>query len=321
MCNRAGLTASISTYGATLTGLKIPATNGQTDVVLGYERLENYVNDKTYSGATVGRTANRISGASFVLGEYSYQLDCNEGQNNLHGGYNGFSYKVWQAEQLENGNEPALRMTLISPDGEGGFPGNLLAQILFTLMENGLRIEYSAVTDKPCPVSMTSHPYFNLRGGRGDLGGYELKIRSSRTLSLGGNLLPDGKLVDVQGTEADFTDFAPMDGMNQDGPVRHDRYYPLDENGSGIPATTVRCPESGLAMEVETSQPGLQFYSGDYIAQGTEGKNGCIYGPRSGFCLEPHGYPDAPNKKQFPSVILNPGETYRHSTEYRFLRI
>ncbi|WP_432736895.1 aldose epimerase family protein [Maridesulfovibrio sp. FT414] len=320
--NRAGLEAEISTFGAALTALKIPVKDSAVDVVLGYERFENYVTDKTYSGITVGRTANRISGASFRLDGTEYHLEKNEGENTLHGGQSGLGTRIWSADVSEDEDRPAIRLTYSSPDGEGGYPGNLLVEVIYTMFEDGLRIDYLAETDRPCPVSLTAHPYFNLKGGGNNLSGHELTIHSCNTLELDAELIPTGTITDVHGTPGDFTVPAPMDGSDPDNPAQHDRYYILDKvSGEMSVAALISCKSSGLELEISTTQPGLQFYSGDGIEPGTVGKKGCVYGPRAGFCIEPHGYPDAPNRKEFPSVILHPGATYMHSTEYRFRHI
>lgn len=315
--NENGFRAFVSTYGATLTGLEVPLNGISLDVVLGFDRLEQYLDDKGYFGATIGRTANRISGGAFELDGKKYILDRNENVNTLHGGREGFSTRIWSAEQGENRGCPCLQLSYESPDGEGGYPGKLSAQVLFTLTDSGLLLEYRAVTDSPCPLSMTSHPYFNLNGGYRNLGGQELKIFSERTLAVNEQLIPSGEIHEVKGTRVDFTSFALMDGDGPE-PKKHDRYYILSGSGKPQTAAVARSKGRGLEMEVITTQPGLQFYSGDGITPGTAGKNGCFYFPRSGFCLEPHGYPDAPNRKEFPSVTLSPGEEYRHSTEYRF---
>ncbi len=309
--------AHISNYGACLVGLEVPTPCGISDVVLGFDNLKDYLGDSCYFGATIGRTANRISKASFEFNDRHYQLDANEGNNTLHGGYSGFNSRIWTAQACDQ-KSSSLTLTYKSPDGEAGYPGNLLAEVTFTIIENGLRIEHKAKTDKACPVSMTAHPYFNLEGCEKTLSGHELKILSRQTLGIGTGLVPTGVITDVHGTVSDFSTFTPIDRNSLESPATHDRFYVLGNNCEVRTAAVVRCKTSGIEMEISTTQPGMQFYSGDGIPAGTIGKNGCLYGPRSGFCLEPSGYPDAPNRKEFPSVTLNPGEQYVHSTEYRF---
>lgn len=318
--NSRGFVLNVSSYGACLTGLEIPSSNGSVDVILGFDTLESYITDNAYFGATIGRTANRISGASFELNGRRYKLDSNEGTNCLHGGYSGFSNRVWSAKPFDrNGN--TVTLTYTSPEFEGGYPGNLQAEATFALLENGLRLTHRAITDSPCPVSMTSHPYFNLKGSGNNLSGHDLTIFSNRILSVDKRMIPDGEIMDVHRTPADFTSYAPIDGNTSSASDVHDRFYLLANRGNMSPAAKIRCVQSGLKMDINTTHPGIQFYSGDGISPETEGKNGYSYGPRSGFCLEPHGYPDAPNRKGFPSAILNPGEIYTHSTEYRFRQI
>lgn len=320
LANESGVVLHVSSYGACLTGLEVPARSGSVDVILGFDTLEGYMADSAYFGSTIGRTANRISGASFELNGRLHKLDSNEGSNCLHGGYSGFSNRFWSAKPFDkNGN--AITLSYNSPEFEGGYPGNLQAEAIFMLLENGIRLTHRAITDSPCPVSMTSHPYFNLNGSGNNLSGHELTIFSNKILSVDKWMIPDGETMDVRRTPADFTSFAPIDGGLHSSPATHDRFYLLENKGKMSPAARVRCMKSGLEMEISTTQPGIQFYSGDGIPPDTEGKNRSFYGPRSGFCLEPHGYPDAPNRKKFPSVILNPGEIYTHSTEYRFRQI
>lgn len=323
--NEAGFQASIATYGATLVELKVPVSEGTiVDVVLGFDDLTGYLNDAHYIGATVGRVAGRISQASFELDGEKYFLDKNEGENHLHGGKFGFNSRVWTDCQTENPEPNTVSLCYKSPDGEGGYPGNLQVTVTYSLIENGLCIAYRAVTDKPTPLNMTAHPYFNLNGDGKDTGGHELKIFSDKTLCCDEGLLPNGEIVDVAGTEADYTDFCPINGRVTDAqtefsPLKHDRFYILNPSEMKMPVAAVaRSSISGLELEVATTQSGLQFYSADYIGAGTKGKLGCWYGPRSGFCLEPEAYSDAVNRPEFPSSILRPGEVYKQVTEYRF---
>lgn len=321
--NETGYEASITTYGATLTGLKVPASDGQIiDVVLGFDQLSGYLQDKNYMGSTVGRVANRISQATFKLSGKTYLLDKNEGENHLHGGKYGFNSRVWEKCPDADNDSSALSLYYFSPDGEGGYPGNLEITVIYSLVKNGLRILYRAETDQPTPVNITAHPYFNLNGDGRNSGNHELKINSEQSLISNESFIPNGELIDVTGTEADFTKFVQLDGLKTtelSASVGHDRFYPLNSSQNKFKVAAItRSKTSGMEMEILSTQPGIQFYSGDYISKGTVGKDGCIYGPRSGFCLEPMAYPDAPNRPEFPSVILSPGDIYEQSTEYRF---
>ncbi|WP_415718853.1 aldose epimerase family protein [Maridesulfovibrio sp.] len=314
MENSSGCKVRISTYGAALIGLEIPAADRLVDVVLGYDSLEEYMADGNYMGATVGRVAGRISNAAFELDGRKYQLDRNEGNNHLHGGKYGFNRRNWEVLALnDESNSPSLTFELHCKDGMGGYPGNVRIETTFTLSGTTLSIIHSAECDSPTPLNLTSHPYFNLNGDGQQIDGHELKILSAKSPQLNDSLIPDGQIIDLCGSEADFTAFTPL------GKTPQDRYFILDNEESPlVPAAVARCNESGLEMELHTNQPGLQLYTADGVAKGTRGKKGCKYGPRCGLCIEPMGYPDAVNRKEFPSVILNPGERYHHSTEYRF---
>ncbi|MBI9110661.1 aldose epimerase family protein [Maridesulfovibrio ferrireducens] len=319
--NKEGYSAGIATYGATLTKLDVPISRmSMLDVVLGFDELDGYLKDDNYFGATIGRTAGRISQAEFELDGKKIFLDKNEGENQLHGGAKGFHNRVWTASPEEDAEGPSLKLCYDSPDGESCYPGNLRVSVIYTLIKNGLRIDYRGVTDSPTPVNMTAHPYFNLNINGEDIGSHELKIFSSKTLNLDDSLIPNGEIIDVAGTEADFTDFSLIKGATaRTSPLKHDRFYVLNsKKGEMNIAAIVRSRSFDLELEVATTQSGLQFYSGDSLSVGYAGKYGCQYGPRSGFCLEPHAHPDAPNQPKFPSVILRPGEIYEHSTEYRF---
>ncbi|WP_415714028.1 aldose epimerase family protein [Maridesulfovibrio sp.] len=312
--NSSGCKADISTFGAALIGLEIPRKDNTIDVVLGFDSLEEYMNDGNYMGATVGRVAGRISNASFNLDSQKIRLDSNEGPNHLHGGKNGFSSRVWEIAACNRNDEaPAITLSLHSPDGTNGYPGNLLVETTFTLKGTTLRIDYRAITDQPTPLNMTGHPYFNLNGNGCGISSHELKLHAIKSAATDKAMIPTGEINNISGTAADFTQFTPL------GNTAQDRFYVLDnEQGELVPAAIGRCNESGLEMEILTTQPGMQLYTADGIAPGTAGKKGSLYGPRYGFCIEPMGYPDAVNHPEFPSVILNPGEKYHHSTEYRF---
>ncbi|WP_027723040.1 aldose epimerase family protein [Maridesulfovibrio zosterae] len=321
--NEGGFEACVATYGATLTKLKVPMSEGRKlDVVLGFDQLTGYLQDKNYIGSTIGRTSSRISGATFNLLGKQYFLDRNERDNHLHGGEKGFNSRIWTESTTTASSNQTIKLSYESPDSEGGYPGNLKVYVTYTLIENGLRISYKAETDKPTPVNMTAHPYFNLDGDGKDAGNHELKIFSDHILYFDENLIPNGEFIPVAGTNADFSEFSPLNcsTTNTSGhPVKHDCFYPLNSGKDKLSlGALARSHSSGLEMEIATTQCGIQLYSGDYLSKNTVGKQGCIYGPRSGFCLEPQTHPDALNRPEFPSIILHPGNIYEHITEYRF---
>ena len=315
--NSAGSKARISTYGATLTGLEIPAKDTTIDVVLGFDSLQEYMSDSNYLGATVGRVASRISNAVFELDGQKYQLDRNEGNNHLHGGKYGFDRRNWEVLGLNKETEsPSLTLELHCKDGMGGYPGNVRIETTFILSGTTFSIVHRAECDSPTPLSMTSHPYFNLNGDGQKINSHELKVHSTKSPRFDNDLIPDGAINDISGTTADFSNFKKL------GDAEQDCFFILDNDSEKLsPAASLRSNESGLEMEILTNQQGIQLYTADYISSGTPGKNGLQYGPRSGLCLEPTSYPDAVNRPEFPSVILHPGERYNHSTEYRFRRI
>lgn len=312
--NSAGCKAHISTYGATLTGLEIPVSGKTIDVILGFDSLQEYMNDENYLGATIGRVASRISSATFELDGQKYQLDRNEGNNHLHGGKYGFNRRNWEVlEQSDDADSPSVTLELHCKDGMGGYPGNVLIETTFTLNGSNLSIVHRAECDRPTPLNMTNHPYFNLNGDGQKINSHELKIHSTKSPHFDANLIPDGTINDISGTATDFSNFKELRDVEQDCS------FILENDPETLSTAAItRSNDSGLEMEVRANQPGIQLYTADYISSGTPGKNGLQYGPRSGFCLEPMGYPDAVNRPEFPSVILHPGEKYNHSTEYRF---
>ncbi len=323
--NEGGFQASVADYGATLTELTIPISEGRSiDVILGFDRLSGYLKDDSYLGSTIGRVASRISNGEFELDGIKYFLDKNEGEHHLHGGANGFNNQLWEECSADKAENSTVRFCHESPDGENGYPGNVQVTVEYTIIKDGLRIDYRAETDKPTPINMTAHPYFNLNGNGQDISGHNLKIFSHQILEFDDKLIPTGNILDISGSNVDFTDFSSINGRTSGGaasdfPVEYDHFYELYSRKGELSVCAIAKSEStGLELEIATTQPGLQFYSGDYIPKGTVGKRGSTYGPRSGFCLEPEGYPDAPNHPNFPSVILHPGEAYVHSTEYRF---
>jgi aldose 1-epimerase len=295
------------------------------DVVLGYETLAEYEKNNPYFGCLVGRYGNRIAGGKFVLDGREYALATNDGPNHLHGGVRGFDKVVWQARPLETPSGPALELRYRSPDGEEGYPGNLDVTAVYTLtQDNELRLDYTAVTDRPTIVNLTHHSYFNL-AGRGDILSHEVMIRAERFTPVDKTLIPTGELRPVAGTPFDFnTPTAIGARIDQDDEqLRFGRGYdhnwviskPMGELGL---MARVYEAESGRVMEVLSTEPGLQFYSGNFLDGTIRGKGGRVYGFRNGFCMEPQHYPDSPHHPEFPSVVLRPGETYRNTIIYRF---
>jgi aldose 1-epimerase len=322
LSNGKGMEAAIMTYGAAVVSLTAPDRAGRYgDVVLGMDNLEGYLKGVPYFGAIVGRYGNRIGHARFTLEGKTYDLSKNDGDNTLHGGERGFDKHVWQARQAGGGVE----FTYVSKDGEQGFPGTLTSRVRYTVTpENELRIEYTATTDKPTVVNLTNHAYFNLAGqGEGDILQHQVTIPADRFTPVDKGLIPIGELRPVRGTPFDFTSamaigarIAQSDEQLQFG-KGYDHNWVL--NGSGMKkAAEVFEPRTGRVMEVLTEEPGLQFYTGNFLDGTIHGKGGKVYGLRSAFCMETQHYPDSPNKPAYPSTELKPGQTYHTVTVYRF---
>jgi aldose 1-epimerase len=317
------VTARILNYGARIVSLELPDRAGRrADVVLGYDSLAPYLTDKNHFGGVPGRYANRIAHAEFSLDGKKYRLSKNDGDNSLHGGARGFDAQVWEGRAIENGVE----LTLVSADGDEGYPGRLTAQVRYTLGNNALTIEYSATTDKPTVVNLTNHSYFNLAGeGQGDILGHVLTIPAGRYTPIDSGLIPTGELAPVAGTPFDFrkaTAVGDRIGENNEQlhrAIGYDQNWVLDgSRGELVEAVRVSEPNSGRAITVKTTQPGLQFYSGNFLDGTAEGKHGHTYPKRSGFCLETQHFPDSPNHPSFPSTTLRPGETYRAIAVFEF---
>lgn len=326
--NGKGLEAAITNYGGIVVTLKAPDRDGQLDnVALGLPSLEEYLKGSPYFGALVGRYGNRIAKGKFTLDGAAYTLAVNNGPNHLHGGLRGFDKVVWDAAIIETYAGPALRLTYLSGDGEEGYPGNLSVEVQYALtVDNGLQIDYKATTDKPTVVNLTNHAYFNLAGeGRGDILGHEMMLNADHFLPVDEGLIPTGELRPVAGTPFDFTQPTPIGArINGDDEQLHlgggyDHCWVLNREGAGLSlAARVYEPTTGRVMEVFTDQPGVQFYTGNFLDGGKVGKRGVAYGHRTGFCLETEHFPDSPNQDHFPSVVLRPGQTYEHHTVYRF---
>ena len=311
--------ARITTYGATIVSLKTPDKPGaMADVVQGFDTLAGYQQNEPYFGATIGRYGNRIGHAKFTLDGKVFNLPKNDGGNTLHGGIRGFDKRIWTAKEIANGVE----MHYLSKDGEEGFPGNLNATVTFTVTDGDLKIEYSATTDKDTVVNLTNHSYFNLAGqGSGDILKHTIQINASRFTPVDSGLIPTGELRAVKGTPFDFTKpmaiGARIDANDEQIKFGkgYDHNFVLD--GSG-PAAIVHDPSSGRTMEVITTEPGIQFYTGNFLDGTLKGKEAKVYKHRYALCLETQHFPDSPNKPDFPSTELKPGQRYHTVTTYRF---
>jgi aldose 1-epimerase len=327
-----GFRVDLSDFGARIVGVLAPDRDGKlADVVLGFGDVEGYAVDCPYFGATIGRVANRIAGAKFTLDGREYRLAANETNHgvktHLHGGGRGFDKVLWAAEPTEREGRPALRFRYTSPAGEEGYPSTLQVEVIYSLTaDRGLRLDYKATTDQPTPVNLTNHVYFNLAGeGRGTILDHEFTVRASHYTPTDAALLPNGEIAPVAGTPFDFTTPRRI-GDRIDGPhpqLRQGGGYDLNfvldsSDGSLALAATVRDPASGRVLEVLTTEPGLQFYTGNFFSKPRPGKSGVPYAPRTGFALETEHFPDAVNQPRFPGVILRPGGTFRSTTIYRF---
>ncbi|RKY88306.1 galactose-1-epimerase [candidate division KSB1 bacterium] len=327
--NANGLEAKITNYGGILMSLMVPDRNGQfADIVLGYDTVEEYVKNNPYFGVIVGRYANRIAKGKFTLDGEEYILAKNNGENHLHGGIKGFGAVKWNAEKIEGPNGKSLKLTYLSKDGEEGYPGNLSVAVVYTLTDdNELKIDYSATTDKTTIVNLTNHSYFNLAGqGEGDILGHILMINADRFTPINRNFIPTGELRPVRGTPFDFTKPTAIGArINQKNEQLifgngYDHNWVLNKKDAELSlAARVYEPRTGRVMEVYTTEPGIQFYTGNFLDGSIKGKGGKVYKFRYGFCLETQHFPDSPNKPDFPSVVLKPGEKYTQTTIYKFL--
>jgi aldose 1-epimerase len=326
--NSAGVEARIINYGAILVSLKVPDRQGALrDVVLGYDDLAGYVKDKSFLGATVGRYANRIAGGKLTLDGKTYQLDRNNGPNHLHGGAEGFYKKLWQAEVVKGKDGPGVRLTYVSPDGEGGYPGRVTLTVTYTVTgDNALRIDYHGTTDKPTVLNPTHHSYFNLGGDPTKTILDELlTIDADKATPVGPDMVPTGQVAAVAGTPLDFRQptriGARIDAKDQQLELAkgYDHNWVLRDPGKGVRrAAELQDPRSGIVMDVLTDQPGLQFYSGNFLDGSIHGKHGVVYQRHAALCLEAQLFPDAPNHPSFPSATIRPGQPYTQTTVYRF---
>lgn len=319
LTNQHGLVAKVTNYGVILTELHVPDRHGKlADVVLGFDRLEPYLRPHPYFGCIVGRFANRIAHGKFTLEGRTYQLAINNPPNHLHGGVQGFDKKLWKAEPQQG----AVHFSCLSPEGDEGYPGNLEVTTVVALTnDNEVRLEYSARCDRSTPVNLTNHTYFNL-AAQGDILAHEILISADYYTPSDETLIPTGELSPVRGTPMDFTTARPIGARLAElhsTPPGYDHNCVINRAGKGL-ALAARVFEggSGRTMDAYTTQPGMQFYTANYLDGSLLGKGGVVYQRHAGFCLETQHYPDSVNRPSFPSTILHPGQAYHHTTVYRF---
>lgn len=328
--NNNGIVMQVTNYGAKIVTLFVPDKDGNfKDIVFGYDNIKDYLDGDKYFGAIVGRYANRIAGGKFVLDGTEYHIPANDGgKNALHGGDSGFDDAVWTGEVLQNPNGEAVKLTLYSPDGDQGFPGNLFVEVMYTLTDkNELIVDYSAVTDKPTVVNLSQHSYFNLHGqDSGPILNQELVINADRFTPVDQALIPTGELRPVDGTAFDFRTPHLIGERIANGEEQiilgggYDHNFILNKDNPDTLTFAASAYDilSGRFMEVYTTQPAIQFYTGNFLDGTQKGKGGVIYNYRTGFCLETQHYPDSPNHPDFPSTVLRPGEEFKSQTIFRF---
>lgn len=322
LTNDHGIRAGLMAYGATLVSLEVPDGEGNfADIVLGFDTLDGYLGNNPYFGCIVGRYANRIAKGKFVLDGVEYALAKNNGENHLHGGIKGFDKAVWSAEPVREEGAVGVKFEYFSKDGEEGYPGNLACAVTYRLTNaDQLKISYEAETDKPTPVNLTNHSYFNLAGqGNGDILGHKILINADRFTPVDDGLIPTGELRDVKGTPWDFTTPTAIGDRIDQVKGGYDHNYVL-AGSAGTLALAARVFELGSRrmMTVSTTEPGVQFYTGNFLDGAVIGKGGKAYKKHYGFCLETQHFPDSPNKPDFPSSILIPGQKYTSLTVYEF---
>ena len=328
LTNSKGVEARITDYGGIVVSLKVPDRSGKMDdVVLGFDNLDGYLKGHPFFGALVGRYGNRIGKGRFTLNGVEYKLATNNGENHLHGGIKGFDKAVWKAKELKSNNGVGLELSYLSKDGEEGYPGNLSVRVVYTLTDkNELKIDYFATTDKDTVLNLTNHSYFNLAGqGNGDILKHEVTINADNFTPVDSTLIPTGEIKSVKNTPFDFTQSIAIGKRveEDDEQLKFGKGYDHNFVVNGKPgvlrqAVKVVEPSSGRVMEVLTTEPGVQFYIGNFLDGSLTGKNGKVYQRRYGFCFETQHFPDSPNKPKFPSTTLKKGDTYRTTTIYRF---
>jgi len=328
LTNSKGMEVRAMTYGGIIVSIRVPDKNGKIgDVVLGHDNVDGYLVNPPYFGAIVGRYANRIAGGTFTLDGVKYTLPKNDGPNTLHGGLVGFNKVIWEAKEFKNSKGVGVAFSYLSKDGEEGFPGNLKVKVTYTLTdENQLMVDYEASTDKATPINLSQHTYFNLAGeGSGDILGHNLMLNADRFTPVDKTLIPTGELTPVQGTPMDFTKPTAIGARINDNYEQlvvgkgYDHNWVINRTGDGLVlAARVHEPTTGRILEVFTTQPGVQFYSGNFLDGSIVGKQGHPYKLRNGLCLETQHYPDSPNHPDFPSTILRPGTTFHSQTVFKF---
>jgi len=327
LTNKNGVEMQVINYGGIITSLRVPDKNGVVeDVVLGYDSLSGYLKTTPYFGAIVGRYGNRIANGKFKLDGKTYTLAQNNNGQSLHGGIKGFDKVYWSIEEATSADGPSVKLKYTSKDMEEGYPGNLAVEVVYTLTnDNALKIDYTATTDKKTVLNLTQHSYFNLTGnGKRDILEHVVTLAADKFVPVGKTLIPTGKLMDVANTPFDFRTptavGARIDSKDQQLVMGggYDHCWVLTGTDSTKAAATVYEPTSGRVVDVYTTEPGIQFYSGNFLDGTITGKGGVVYTKRFGLCLETEHFPDSPNQSSFPSVVLNPGETYKTQTVYKF---
>ena len=329
LTNDKGAQAKIINYGARVVSLTMPDRNGNfADVVTGYDSLSGYINGSSFFGAIVGRYGNRIAKGKFTLDGKEYQLTINDGRNSLHGGKIGFFKAVWSAEPVKSEAGPSLKLSLVSPDGDEGYPGTVHISVTYTLTnDNGLRIDYEGTTDKPTILNPTHHSYFNLSGNfNNNIYNEKLFIDADSFTPVDSTLIPIGEIRPVENTPMDFRKPTAIGSRINDDYQQlkygrgYDHNWVLNNYKPGVvrEVASLYDSTSGRFMQVLTDQPGLQFYSGNFLNGTITGKGGVVYGHRTALCLETQHFPDSPNKPNFPSTTLRPGQVYKQTTIYKF---
>ena len=332
LINSTGMTVKVTNYGAIITSILVPDRDGKlADVALGYDRVEDYMNavDKPYFGAIVGRYGNRIAKGSFSIDGETYSLAVNNGENHLHGGVIGLDKVVWDNKPVNGNGWAGLKLSYLAKGKEEGYPGNLKITVTYKLTnENALIVDYHATTDKATPVNLTQHTYFNLKGeGHGTILDHELMLNANKYTPVDEGLIPTGELASVAGTPFDFTSSKPIgrdignDHQQLTFGLGYDHNFVLEKGrqaNSMTVAARVYEPASGRVLEIQTTEPGIQFYCGNFLDGRLKGKSGRPYVHRGGFCLETQHYPDSPNQPAFPSTILKPGDQYKTTTVFKF---
>lgn len=325
LTNAKGIVAKVMTYGAVMTELDVPDRNGKiSDITLGFDNLEQYTGEHPYFGSTIGRVANRIAKGKFTLDGKDYTLAVNNGVNALHGGIKGFNRVIWQAEPIQGKKEVSVKFSYLSKDGEEGYPGNVNVTVTYTLTDkNELKLEYTATTDKATPINLTNHSYYNL-AGEGDILGHEMWLNAKYYTPVDDTLIPTGELAPVKDTPMDFTKphligehMAEVKG----DPNGYDHNYVVNRKKNSdnlVYALRVREPKTGRVMKVYTTEPGIQFYTGNFLDGTLKGKGGEIYKQHYGFCVEADHFPDSIHQPNFPNTILRPGKTYHQLTVHKF---